>query len=186
MCVKKIITHRFHKLKIRCVGLLVPVELLNFEFAPKDTVTKINLYQKSKRWSGLPARHSELLIIQSSHRFGLLLRWQIWVNSVRLSGLGSVALLALRRLSGSLRAPSQPTRHTGFRQIWQLRGPNLLAWLNHEVWYGSSSCIVMILLFEWLSRKKSTSCGMTLVDDFIRNDPLTLPVIPGERVYKSR
>ncbi len=39
------------------------------------------------------------------------------------------------------RSPSQPTRQTSFRQIWQLRGgPNLLAWLNHG---GSSSFPVL-------------------------------------------
>ncbi len=68
----------------------------------------------------------------------------VWLGRLR-----SVAWLALsRRLIWFAALTSQPTSQTGLRQIWQLRGgPNLLACLSHEVWWG---IIIITILLHWL------------------------------------
>ncbi len=64
-------------------------------------------------------------IVRFNQATGLvsLLRRQICLNPVWLGGLrSSASLRSPSDRSGSLREPSQPTRQTGFRQIWRRSG----------------------------------------------------------------
>ncbi len=71
----------------------------------------------------------KLVMIQSSHRFGLAAPSPNLCESSLAGWAPARRLRCAQPRSGSLREPSEPTRQTGFRQIWLLAArPN--RWLD--------------------------------------------------------
>ncbi len=106
-------------------------------------------------------------MVQSGHRFGLLVRRQICLNPVWLGGLRSTASLALSRRPfglATLALTAQPpnwirknlanprrTKPAGLTESWSVIG----IIIHH-------SDTILYDLLNWLSRTKSISCGTTL------------------------